>query len=1018
MAFTKDKVKNFTSVSQNDAEDVGLARPRPASSVSPRCAVLATALAMAIGISAGIGIRSALGITSILSGSSGAFLAPKDEDSLSAADKLKIKQLLNLSSHIWPVREGRPEVKLLHGLLPASVENPLVMDLTANGMGERLHDIRAKFDKHAHAHGIINLPRIVLEEEALDILEAISQVGWNGVASQCIEGGQTQPQHCHRVGAVLMDVAMSRTNNLTHYLEATGGPYTSPSDQLWHGGVMHWAATTAHLPGNMWKHFHAQIAPSRSVPMNSWLVWNLWHASGHGAVIRAALRANHSLRAEYTPYHPFWDGSAPRTPEAVFLEADSTCSRAPNELAAFNCANGIVHHLVMHMAIANEHVQDWAYPCDKAQSFWTAAGCFYFSTLIMPNAKADSWRYRKVLKQPKRWSELCLQLHPEHVVRGCIFGLSANMFPLFEHAVAEATLEAAGEDGLGQRGAIMSRKKLCDGHFNDVLCAMVPREHAKAAPAGQSIIQWCSRFMTSGNEDKDLLRFYTCVDGSQWSNGEWGGWWNLRGPHIDEESSRSYCNQLLSSEWHADEKIRSKASELCFRRILSLRQLAAPWPSLDMPSTELGLVFETQPPQGEASEELALPQEIDYLEPDSAKRLHMSMPLTDSESVYWQDELVKDFGTKQQSKFDTFARHLEVLLQSTQFQQEVRPVTKKVLAESTSMALVDIRPVCKVWDVALPVLGLDGMMQAMSLSSDSRHAISSNLEILLEHWWGAWIADVVMQRELNAWEVIEDLMSGNGHYWSYNCPNTTISQHYCATEMQMAAPFRLHGFMWEYFSTWDVTVPAERQMMSERARFWCNSKVAALDISQPEKVSWDCWHGMGHALWLSIARRKIDSYSVCTPLRLHSGLSSLVPIKDACDDVSQNSGNSTACIIGFFHSHFEYLAPGPFNAGLCAPEKLAHPSRQYTCLWYYITDGRFPDMPVVGGDLSVHELIDGEVKLDLAEWCTMATWMQGKAETCEGDTTCEGILADSVNYFQSRCAGQDLPYPFVAVQKR
>jgi hypothetical protein len=296
--------------------------------------------------------------------------------------------------------------------------------------------------------------------------------------------------------------------------------------------------------------------------------------------------------------------------------------------------------------------------------------------------------------------------------------------------------------------------------------------------------------------------------------------------------------------------------------------------------------------------------------------------------------------------------------------------------------------------------------------------VSSNLEILLEHWWGAWIADVVMQRQLNAWNVIEDLMSGNGHYWSYNCPSTAISQRHCATELQMAAPFRLHGFLWELLSTWDATVSSDRQMMSERARLWCNSKVGSLDIGQPEKVSWDCWHGVGHALWLSSARRKIKSYSAYTPLRLHSGVSSLIPINDACDDMSPNQENLTACIIGFFHSHFEYLAPGPFNASICAPSSLANPNRQSTCLWYYITDGRFPDMPAVGSSLSVHEMIDGKAKLDLAAWCKMATWMQGKAETCAGDAVCEGILDDSINYFQARCAGQEILYPFAAIQKR
>jgi len=547
----------------------------------------------------------------------------------------------------------------------------------------------------------------------------------------------------------------------------------------------------------------------------------------------------------------------------------------------------------------------------------------------------------------------------------------------------------------------------------------VSREDARPAAGGQSLVQWCARFLNQSDADQDLLRFYTCVDASQWSNGEWGGWWNLRGPHIDEDDVRSYCNQLRSTEWHADENVRSKASDLCFHRILSLRQIAAPWPLLDVPSREVGLVFETEKPEGEAPEELALPQNIFYLEPDSVQKLHMQSPETGAEVELWQDELVKDFGTKQKSKFKMFAQDLELLLKSSQFKRGVGH--DKESMNSTAVAgivVADLRPACKLWDEALPVLGLDGMMQAMSLSSHSRYEISSNLEILFEHWWGAWIADVVMKHQLNPWGVIEDLMSGNGHYWSYNCPNMTISQHHCATELQIAAPFRLHGFIWQYFSTWDATAPTGRQAMSERARLWCNSKTGALDIGQPEKVSWDCWHGMGHALWMSIARKKTESYSACTPLRMHSGLSSLVPIKDACDDISPNIENSTACIIGFFHSHFEYLAPGAFNASICAPANLAHPNRQHTCLWYYITDGRFPDMPIVGSRLSVHEMIDGKEKLDLETWCKMAVWMQGKLETCEGNAVCEGILADSLNYFRSRCAGHQMLYPFVAVQKR
>merc|ERR1712176_1425727 len=119
-------------------------------------------------------------------------------------DEIKVNRLLNLSSQIWPIfdrnsRQGIAELYLQHGRLPVSENNQLVMNLSSFGMDERLHDIRAKFDKHAHARGIINLPKIVLEEESLDIMEAVAQVGWNGVASQCSESLDTQPQHCHRM---------------------------------------------------------------------------------------------------------------------------------------------------------------------------------------------------------------------------------------------------------------------------------------------------------------------------------------------------------------------------------------------------------------------------------------------------------------------------------------------------------------------------------------------------------------------------------------------------------------------------------------------------------------------------------------------------------------------------------------------------------------------------------------------------------------------------------------------------
>merc|ERR1712061_775178 len=149
----------------------------------------------------------------------------------------------------------------------------------------------------------------------------------------------------------------------------------------------------------------------------------------------------------------------------------------------------------------------------------------------------------------------------------------------------------------------------------------------------------------------------TCVDGSKWSNGEWGG---LFRAHIDEDNVHSYCDQLLSTEWHADEKIRSMASELCYRRIMfSLRkEEAAPWSSLDMPSAELSLSFETEVPQGKLLRSSRLPPTLSTWESDRLRRMRVQVLEIEVESTTWQQELVKDFEARQRPKFDTLARDL------------------------------------------------------------------------------------------------------------------------------------------------------------------------------------------------------------------------------------------------------------------------------------------------------------------------------------------------------------------------
>jgi hypothetical protein len=532
-----------------------------------------------------------------------AVVAAEDADNLLQRAS-KIRKFLNQSSQVWKLnrRTSGDDYNLLEDLSYVPIDNPLVIDLRLPGIEGRVHELSRRLAVLSRKSPEEFNP----DEEALDILVVANVVGFNGFVASLGETYRSEVRLCgtikqciknlkvfiHRVGAELMQLAMARTDNMTQFVEAISpmrDVTAQPTQAFLHGGVEEWAVHTLDKTGDMWNRFFTEVMPSASVPMHLSTIWACFHAFGHAALVASALRNNSSLRAEWTTVHPTWDGAWRTIPEAVFLEADSICADGPTEFAIYNCATGVIHHVIEHMPVANESTYNWAYPCDKASSFLTAAACFSF---VMGTVQVDmhgTWRHRKVLTQPHAWSALCLGLSHEHVVRGCLFGLSRTMFLLFENGVAEASLGVAGESSVYYSDVMSTQEEICNEYMvgNKVLCAMVSREQPHATSSGQALVQWCSRFVANSSgdfTDRDLLRFYTCMEGSQWGN-----------TFSNNVDLTNHCDQLMGIDWQANATVRSAAHSLCTRTVmLSARRPAVPWPDLKTPSEELGLQLESR----------------------------------------------------------------------------------------------------------------------------------------------------------------------------------------------------------------------------------------------------------------------------------------------------------------------------------------------------------------------------------------------------------------------------------------
>merc|ERR1712014_183965 len=129
-----------------------------------------------------------------------------------------------------------------------------------------------------------------------------------------------------------------------------------------------------------------------------------------------------------------------------------------------------------------------------------------------------------------------------------------------------------GEGSASYSDVMSTREEVCDFYGNKVSCAMASRERPHATSSGQALVQWCSRFVASPFDDSNetqLLRFYSCVVGSEWVN-----------PFSTDDDLGSHCSQLNSTDWHANVTVRSIASDLCVRTVkASDRRLAVPWPA-------------------------------------------------------------------------------------------------------------------------------------------------------------------------------------------------------------------------------------------------------------------------------------------------------------------------------------------------------------------------------------------------------------------------------------------------------
>jgi len=391
-------------------------------------------------------------------------------------------------------------------------------------------------------------------------------------------------------------VDLNEVVSLTQYATAiTLKSYlTTLTNGIMHGAIWHMVGTNDSLllSERVWPQLlHVIDAPAGP----DWDVmdhWNLGHGLGHGFVIR------HSEFGK--TYDDCWTSTQPGViRQDEFLAATSACGMAWSMSMAFDCVIGATHSYMEHdtsMALLPDHARTWYQPCDRVAGALSGA-CFLTLFNWMGHGNQD-WRVAQLRAMP-RWWNACRSIKSDVHRRGCVYGLSANIYMFWEATVAAPGAEQLANDKPSREACLNSVETERKGEHNQrsknasvavddpaVYCNLIFASRPPTRLTATPFLDYCSKFGAPWEDRRDQLEFLACVSGGMFN--PVGGY--VMFDLVTMDAVRSFCDQFVDVAWTPDADLRHEARHHCETAAGFLKGVRLPsqsWASFRYPFTDL-----------------------------------------------------------------------------------------------------------------------------------------------------------------------------------------------------------------------------------------------------------------------------------------------------------------------------------------------------------------------------------------------------------------------------------------------
>ena len=231
---------------------------------------------------------------------------------------------------------------------------------------------------------------------------------------------------------------------------------------------------------------------------------NALHAIGHGMLYREA---------------PHFDGCSDpaltNSTAGIMVPLDN-CLKAPLRYLAFGCTQGLFHALHEAPAINKEwwgkiNSKDFLYPCSQVRA---SAWCFYWLTArasVLQVSDTGVHRWLRSASAHITWACTHYVNMSEVNIRGCIWGMSASLFPLFDHGIARNSSRSMGCLSSESSLTVVPRR-------TQLYCPQLFR-NVHILGSKSTVVEWCSIVveprLQQNMSDHMWQRWLACLEGSR-----------------------------------------------------------------------------------------------------------------------------------------------------------------------------------------------------------------------------------------------------------------------------------------------------------------------------------------------------------------------------------------------------------------------------------------------------------------------------------------------------------------------